>query len=54
MAVWKIAKVGRTSAVSGAPLPPDHEVVTALFGEEVETSDDKVKGGGFVRRDFLA
>lgn len=53
MAVWKIAKVGRVSAVSGTPLPADREVVTALFGEEVETSDDKVKGGGFVRRDFL-
>jgi hypothetical protein len=53
MAVWKIARVGRSSAVTGAPFPPDTEIVTALFGEEVETSDDKVRGGGFVRRDFL-
>jgi hypothetical protein len=53
MAVWKIAKVGRISAVTGAPFPPDTDIVTALFGEEAETSDDKVKGGGFSRRDFL-
>jgi hypothetical protein len=53
MAVWKIAKVGRVSAVTGTPFPPDTDIVTALFGEEAEISDDKVKGGGFSRRDFL-
>ena len=53
MAVWKIARAGRVSSVTGTPFPPDTEIVTALFGEEAETSDDKVRGGGFVRRDFL-
>ena len=53
MAVWKIAKVGRVSSVTGSPFPPDTDVVTALFGQDADTSDDKVKGGGFARRDFL-
>lgn len=53
MSVWKIAKVGRVSSVTGQPLPPDTEVVTALFGEEEEASEDKVRGSGFARRDFL-
>lgn len=53
MAVWKIAKASRASAVTGEPFPADVEIVAALFGEEEETSEDKVKGGGFVRRDFL-
>lgn len=51
--VWKIAKVGRASAVTGEVFPPDTPIVTALFGEEQEASDDKVRGTGFVRRDFL-
>jgi hypothetical protein len=51
--VWKIAKVGRVSAVTGEPFPADVPVVTALFGEEREASEDKVRGTGFVRRDFL-
>ena len=32
--VWKIAKVGRLSAVTGESFPPDTEVVAALFGQE--------------------
>jgi hypothetical protein len=51
--VWKIAKVGRASSVTGAPFPPDTDVVTALYGEEQEASEDKVRGAGFSRRDFL-
>jgi hypothetical protein len=53
MAVWKIARAGRVSSVTGTPFPPDTEIVTALFGEDAEISEDKVRGGGFVRRDFL-
>ncbi|MFM8385349.1 MAG: hypothetical protein ACKOCB_00820 [Planctomycetia bacterium] len=52
--VWKIAKVGRASAVTGEVFAPDTPIVTALFGEEQEASEDKVRGTGFVRRDFLA
>ena len=33
--------------------PPDTAVVTALFGEEIE-SEDGVRGMGFVRKDFTA
>lgn len=33
---WRVAKLGRTSAATGEPLPPDAEVVTALFGSEAE------------------
>lgn len=51
--VWKIAKVGRLSATTGEPFPPDTEVVAALFGEEQETSEDKARGAGFARKDFL-
>ena len=32
MAVWKVARLGRVSSLTGEPLPPDTEVVTALFG----------------------
>lgn len=53
MAVWKISKLGRVSSVTGEGFPPDCPVVTALFGEEEEVGEDKVKGAGFVRRDFL-
>jgi hypothetical protein len=51
--VWKIAKVGRVSSVTGEPFPPEAPVVAALFGEEREASEDKVRGTGFARRDFL-
>lgn len=53
MAVWKIAKPSRCSAVTGEPFPHDAEIVAALFGEDEETSEDKVKGSGLARRDFL-
>ena len=52
MAVWKISKLGRVSSVTGEVFPPDCPVVTALFGEEEEVGEDKVRGAGFVRRDF--
>jgi hypothetical protein len=53
MAVWKVARLGRNSSLTGEPFPPDAAVVCALFGEEEETGEDRVKGTGFVRRDFL-
>lgn len=53
MAVWKVARLGRVSSLTGEAFPPDTEVVTALFGEEEETGEDKVRGSGFARRDFL-
>jgi hypothetical protein len=54
MAVWKLARLGRVSSLTGEPLAPDTEVVTALFGEEDEPTDDKVRGTGFQRRDYSA
>ncbi|MDJ0521609.1 MAG: hypothetical protein QNJ90_05980 [Planctomycetota bacterium] len=54
MAVWKLQRLARKSALTGEPFPPDSEVVTALFGEEEEETEDRVKGSGFVRKDFLA
>ena len=53
MAVWKVARLGRVSSVTGEAFPPDTPVVTALFGEAEEAGEDKVKGSGFVRRDYL-
>ena len=53
MAVWKVARLGRISSLTGEALPPDTAVVTALFGDEEESGEDKVRGSGFVRRDFL-
>lgn len=53
MAVWKVARLARTSSLTGEPFPPDSPVVTVLFGEEEETGEDKVRGTGFVRRDYL-
>ncbi|MGE0192825.1 MAG: hypothetical protein AB7T63_12385 [Planctomycetota bacterium] len=52
--VWKVARLGRMSSVSGQPLPPDTEVVTALFPLP-EAADDAegVRGAGLERRDFL-
>ncbi len=54
MAVWKLQKLGRVSSATGEPFPPDVEIVTALFGDEEETGEDKVRGAGFLRRDYLA
>ena len=54
MAVWKLQRLARVSALTGEPFPPDSEVVTALFGDDEETGEDRVKGSGFVRKDFLA
>jgi len=53
MAVWKLARLARVSSLTGQPFPPGASVVTALFGEEEETGEDKVRGAGFVRRDYL-
>ncbi len=53
MAVWKVQRLARVSAATGEPFPPDTEIVTALFGEEEEAGEDKVRGSGFVRKDFL-
>lgn len=53
MAVWKVARLGHVSSLTGASFPPDTAVVTALFGEEEEAGEDKVRGTGFVRRDYL-
>lgn len=53
MAVWRISKLGRVSSLTGEPFPPDTMVVTALFGEEEDAGEDKVRGTGFTRRDYL-
>jgi hypothetical protein len=57
MATWKVARLSKVCAATGKPLPPDSPVVTALFdvkgaGEE-DVTDDKVKGTGLARKDFL-
>jgi hypothetical protein len=55
MAVWKLARLGTSSSLTGLPFPPDSEIVTALFGEEEEPAgEDRVRGSGFARRDYLA
>ncbi len=54
MAVWKVARLGRASSLTGEPFGPDTDVVTALFGTEEEVGEDRVRGTGFVRRDYLA
>jgi hypothetical protein len=54
MAVWKVQRLGRVSAASGDSFPPETEIVTALFGDDEELGEDRVRGGTFVRRDFLA
>lgn len=54
--VWKVARLGRVSSVSGQPLPPDTEVVTALFpvAESADEAEGEgVRGAGLERRDFL-
>lgn len=53
MSTWKVARAGKTCALSGKPLPPDAPILAALFGEAEEVSEDKVRGAGLVRRDFL-
>ena len=53
MAVWKLQRLGRVSAATGEPFAPDTEIVTALFGDEEEVGEDRVRGSGFTRRDFL-
>lgn len=54
MAVWKLQRLARVSSLSGEPFPPESEVVTVLLGDEDEVAEDKVRGVGFVRRDYLA
>lgn len=54
MSVWKVARLSRVSSLTGEPFPPDTEVVAALFGEEEDVGEDKVRGSGFVRKDYLA
>lgn len=53
MAVWKVHRLGRVSSASGEALPPDTEIVTALFGDDEEIGEDRVRGSGFLRKDFL-
>jgi len=53
MAVWKLKRLARVSAATGEPFPVDTDVVTALFGEDEEAGEDRVRGGNFVRKDFL-
>ena len=53
MATWKVARSSKVCALTGRPLEPGASVMTALFGVEEEVSDDKVRGAGFVRKDFL-
>lgn len=54
MAVWKVARLNRVSSLTGEPFPPDTDVVAALFGDDEEIGEDRVRGSGFARRDFLA
>ncbi len=54
MATWKVARSAKVCALSGRPLAPGAHVVAALFGSDEEVSEDKVKGTGLVRKDFLA
>lgn len=53
MAVWKVQRLGRVSSLTGEPFPPDTDIITALFGEEEELGEDRVRGSGFLRKDFL-
>lgn len=52
MAVWKLPRRARVSSLTGEPFPPDTAIVTALYGEEEEVGEDKVRGAGFTRRDY--
>jgi hypothetical protein len=53
MTTWKVARITKACALSGRPLPHDAPIVAALFGVPEEVSEDKVRGSGLVRRDFL-
>ena len=53
MAVWKLTRLGAVSSATGKPFDPDVEIVTALFGDEEEQGEDRVRGAGFIRKDFL-
>ena len=53
MAVWKLKRVGAVSSATGELLPPDTEIVTALFGHDDEEGEESVRGAGFLRKDFL-
>ena len=53
MATWKVARSAKVCALTARPLEPGASVVAALFGTDEEVSEDKVKGTGFVRKDFL-
>ena len=54
MATWKVARSSKVCALSGRPLESGDAVVTALFGLDEEVSDDRVRGAGFLRKDFAA
>jgi hypothetical protein len=54
MATWKVARRSKTSAASGKPIPAGAPVVTALYGADEEAGEDRVRGTGLVRKDFLA
>jgi len=54
MATWKVARPAKVCALTGRPLEPGSSVVAALFGADEEVSEDKVKGTGLLRKDFLA
>ncbi len=53
MATWKVARRSAACALTGRPLSPDTPILAALFGEAEEVSEDKVRGTGLVRRDYL-
>jgi hypothetical protein len=54
VATWKVARPTKTCALTGRPLPGDTAIVAALFGVDEEVSEDRVRGTGMVRKDFLA
>jgi hypothetical protein len=53
MATWKVARPTKTCALTGRPLAPGASVVTALYGADEEAGEDKVRGAGLARKDFL-
>jgi hypothetical protein len=53
MATWRVARANRVCALTGKPLGPGSTVVTALFGADEEVGEDKVRGTGLARKDFL-
>jgi hypothetical protein len=54
VATWKVARPAKSCALSGRPLAPGSTVVAALFGADEEAGEDKVRGAGLSRKDFLA